>query len=59
MVPLGLWDGKDSGTVVALEGHGSPGGFPMGLWDGKGSWTAVALVAHESRTGPEQAKMKW
>jgi len=24
MVPLGLWDGKDSGTVVALVGHGNP-----------------------------------
>ena len=23
-VPLGLWDGKDSGTVMSLLGHGSP-----------------------------------
>jgi len=33
MVPLGLWDGKDSGTVVALVGHGSPGDFPWSPWD--------------------------
>ena len=33
MVPLGLWDGKDSGTVVALVGHGSPEDFPWSPWD--------------------------
>jgi len=33
MVPLGLWDGKDSGTVVVLVGHGSPEDFPRSPWD--------------------------
>jgi len=33
MVPLGLWDGKDSGTVVVLVGHGSPKDFPWSSWD--------------------------
>ena len=28
MAPLGLWDGKDSGTVVVLVGHGNPKDFP-------------------------------
>ena len=36
MVPLGLWDGKGSGTVVALGGTWESRGFPvvpLGLWD--------------------------
>jgi len=33
MVPLGLWDGKDSGTGVALVGHGNPKDFPWSPWD--------------------------
>ena len=33
MVPLGLWDGKDSGTVVALVGHGNPKDFAWSPWD--------------------------
>ena len=33
IVPLGLWDRKDSGTLVALVGHGSPEDFPWSPWD--------------------------
>ena len=28
-VPRGLWDGKDSGTVMYLVGHGSPEDIPQ------------------------------
>ena len=34
--PLGLWDGKDSGTVMSLVGHGTLEDIPIvprGLWD--------------------------
>jgi len=50
MVPLGLWDGKDNGTLVALVGHGNPKDFPWSAWDwdGKDSGTVVALVEHGS-----------
>ena len=27
------WDGKDSGTVVALVGYGNPEDFPWSPWD--------------------------
>ena len=32
-VPLGLWDGKDSGTVMSLLGHRSPGDIPQSQGD--------------------------
>ena len=27
IVPRGLWDGEDSGTVMSVVGHGSPEGL--------------------------------
>ena len=32
-VPRGLWDGKDSGTVMSLLGHGSPEDIPQSQGD--------------------------
>ena len=33
MVPLGFWNGKDSGTVVFLVGHGSSGDSMYIMWE--------------------------
>ena len=30
IVPRGLWDGKDSGTVMSLLGHGNPKSMVVG-----------------------------
>ena len=33
IVPLGLWDGKDSGTMKPLLGHGTPEDIPQSPLD--------------------------
>jgi len=45
IIPLGLWDGKDSGAVVVLVGHGSPEDFPgpLGTLGWKGQWDCGGL----------------
>ena len=46
MIPLGLWDGKDSETVVVLVGHGSPEDFPWSPWDFEFGRTVGLLQPH-------------
>ena len=53
-VPLGLWDGKDGGTVMFLLGHVSSRGHPtvpLGLWDRKEGGTVMSLLGHVSSRG--------
>ena len=54
MVPSGLGDGKDSGTVVYLVGQWESQGLPMvpsGLGNGKDSGTVVYLVGQWESQG--------
>ena len=60
IVPLGLWDRKDSGTLVALVGHGSPEDFPWFPWEfGMDRGSNSCLCLHVCRTHQDVIGLLW